>query len=248
MTKLDDDRKKLDRLLVDAGLSKHARAVRSASKIALELVPKRVRGVLPFAASRFGGAPDFPAGDDEWPEGMTFLAEINLAEVAALGHDLDLPKGGLLSFFVLDGEDDDGEYLGTGYVQLDTKIPKSGVWRVGQPKKIEVKPCFGIDFVARLTIPCPGTSAARALRLRGDDAVAYDDEVFAAMGQPEHALLGHTSSDLDDEPSHTRLLTLASSKTLGFRWGDDNRLDFRITRSNLARGRLGEAFSKYVDA
>lgn len=57
---------------------------------------------LPLGASRLGGAPDLPAGA-EWPvwEGrpLSFLAQLNLAELAGFPAAAALPAAGLLSFF-----------------------------------------------------------------------------------------------------------------------------------------------------
>jgi uncharacterized protein YwqG len=71
-------------------------------------------------ATKFGGAPDLPVGtvwperpayaytkgnrtiadDPVWrPAPLTFIAQINLAEIARLGCDLPLPAEGLLAFF-----------------------------------------------------------------------------------------------------------------------------------------------------
>ena len=53
-------------------------------------------------ASKFGGAPDVPA-EFEWPmwqgKSLTFLAQINLAEVAALDINSQLPPSGVLLFW-----------------------------------------------------------------------------------------------------------------------------------------------------
>jgi hypothetical protein len=81
------------------------------------------------------------------------------AGVWALGGvALGLPPDGLISFFVENGEDEDGDYLGTGHVQLDRKIPKSGVWRLPTPKRVKESAWFELRFEPRLTLPCVGTS------------------------------------------------------------------------------------------
>ncbi len=59
---------------------------------------------IPLGASKFGGAPDVPDGF-EWPmwngKSHTFLAQINLAEVAFLDIEKQLPPEGVLLFFVM---------------------------------------------------------------------------------------------------------------------------------------------------
>lgn len=59
---------------------------------------------LPLWASRLGGVPYRPHGE-AWPLGhdgkpMSFLAQLNLAELNADGHLPDLPTAGMLQFFM----------------------------------------------------------------------------------------------------------------------------------------------------
>ncbi len=62
---------------------------------------------LPVGGSKFGGCPDVPS-DFEWPfweeyngsYPLSFLCQINLADVAAYEIDNLLPKTGTLSFFL----------------------------------------------------------------------------------------------------------------------------------------------------
>jgi hypothetical protein len=61
---------------------------------------------IPIGASKFGGAPDLPAGVP-WPSenGIPFhlIAQINLAEIAPFDLENRLPDHGLLSFFCYEG-------------------------------------------------------------------------------------------------------------------------------------------------
>ncbi len=56
----------------------------------------------PVGISRLGGAPDLPAGV-AWPAWknvpLSFIAQVNLADLVAFAPAQDLPKSGLLSFF-----------------------------------------------------------------------------------------------------------------------------------------------------
>jgi uncharacterized protein YwqG len=56
----------------------------------------------PAGVSRLGGIPDLPGGV-AWPAWknvpMSFIAQVNLADLANFGPAQDLPKSGLLSFF-----------------------------------------------------------------------------------------------------------------------------------------------------
>jgi uncharacterized protein YwqG len=77
----------------------------------LNLTPVRVTTRLPTGATKFGGLPDLVSEMGSWPkyEGqpMCFLAQFNLAELAARCPDWRLPRSGLLSFFrAIDPEHD----------------------------------------------------------------------------------------------------------------------------------------------
>lgn len=71
----------------------------------VQLVPGPVLAAdtTPSGSSKLGGAPDLPA-DIPWPvrpssEPLTFLAQLNLAELSIHGSGLPLPDDGLLLFF-----------------------------------------------------------------------------------------------------------------------------------------------------
>lgn len=233
-------------MIKKAGLGKHAKAIRAAAKPAFELVPVKAKAALGYGVSRFGGQPDFPAGDGEWPQAMQFLAELNFAQLD--GAALGLPPDGLISYFVENGEDEDGDYLGTGHVQLDRRIPKSGVWRLPTPKRVKASAWFGLRFEPRLTLPCVGTSEFAPLEFTAHELAAWDDVVWSAWKHPKHQLMGCKTTDLDDDPDEVLLLSLASDAKLGWKWGDGNRLDFRLRRRDFAKGKLAEAWPHYVDA
>lgn len=95
------------RMAADAGLVRHVEAVCALARQSVRLVPADDDPdsvAAPAVRSRFGGAPDLPA-DVAWPRWrdapLTFLAQLDLAEVAAAGltADAGLPDGGLLLLF-----------------------------------------------------------------------------------------------------------------------------------------------------
>ncbi len=53
---------------------------------------------MPLGASRFGGLPDLPAGAS-WPEDLTFVGQLNLADLPSFGAETPLPSQGWLYFF-----------------------------------------------------------------------------------------------------------------------------------------------------
>ena len=70
---------------------------------AIEIETAPSRGELAPLASKFGGTPDVPPGF-EWPhfgdEPLSFVAQLNLGELAPFDLEERLPKSGLLSFWM----------------------------------------------------------------------------------------------------------------------------------------------------
>jgi hypothetical protein len=94
----------------------------------------------------------------------------------------------------------------------------------------------------------PDTSEAKALKLKGDAATAYNDIVYAGYAHPLHQLFGCKNTDLDDDADEVLVLSLASDKKLGMKWGDDNRLNFYVSKKHFAKGRFAEAYPACIDA
>lgn len=96
-----------DELMVAARLEAQAATLRRlhSPAVSIEAVPLGRTGwkTAKVGASRFGGWPDLPAGV-AWPtwqgRPMAFLAQVDLAQVAAAEPEVRLPARGLLSFFV----------------------------------------------------------------------------------------------------------------------------------------------------
>ena len=70
---------------------------RAEITIALEAAPEN-SSAAEVGATRLGGLPDVPEGW-QWPEDLTFLAQINCAEIASHDPQGRLPPRGLLLFF-----------------------------------------------------------------------------------------------------------------------------------------------------
>jgi uncharacterized protein YwqG len=83
----------------DAGLEHRAEDVRRLARASLRLTP--AAGAEP-GRTRLGGRPDLPPGFP-WPSrvgrDLGFVAQVNLAEVAAVDADTPFPRDGLLLFF-----------------------------------------------------------------------------------------------------------------------------------------------------
>jgi uncharacterized protein YwqG len=93
-------RVRVNGLIAQFGLSEYQEALLSEGRLAIQFRTTQKDDGNSLGKTRFGGVPDLPAGfphpatDGKY---WTFLAQINLAEIAALqGY---LPRNGLLSFF-----------------------------------------------------------------------------------------------------------------------------------------------------
>jgi hypothetical protein len=136
-----------------AGLAARSPALLRLSEVGVALVPSS----RPPAAGGTcaGGDPDVEEGDDEWPEGCSFVAQIDLADLAWLKGS-PLPRKGLLQLYVVNGEDEDGDYLATGYCHYV---------RAGAPLvKLSAEsgarrwPARSLDVGPLLTMPHPDSS------------------------------------------------------------------------------------------
>lgn len=173
---------------------------------------------LPAGASRFGGAPDLPAGL-AWPERdgrpLTFLAQIDLAEVRAP----DLPAAGWLLFFYDAVEQpwgfDPKDAGGARVVHVDaargalSRRPHPQVDPAGGPFA-----CCRLTFAPALDLPDLGDDLLEKSRIPLDDARLDDYAAVAAAlaGIPSldaryHHLLGNPQLIQGDMRSECQLVT-----------------------------------------
>lgn len=103
--------------LTAAGLGRVASELVRLSMPSIRMDCRRVadQAALPVASSRLGGRPDLRSGQS-WPDWqgspMAFVAQVNLAEVAAHDEEGHLPHTGLLSFFCAIDDSAAGVMLG----------------------------------------------------------------------------------------------------------------------------------------
>ncbi|HET6242801.1 MAG TPA: YwqG family protein, partial [Arthrobacter sp.] len=99
------DREAIRELLMRKGHGRIADAVVVSLEPSLAIMLEAVESEseIPLGASKFGGCADLPTDVNAWPRQgeveQRFLAQINLADAAAVWPDVPLPKSGLLSFF-----------------------------------------------------------------------------------------------------------------------------------------------------
>jgi uncharacterized protein YwqG len=181
------------------GLQEHAADLVALARPSIRLHSERVdESVIAVGASRLGGRPDVPT-DFKWPvyDGLpqSFIAQINLADMASLDLDGVLPLEGLLSFFYdsdqrVWGHDpaEDGAWLVT-YSPPDVDLV-----RRGPPEGMPDEGAFNsmrLRFDTELTFASWESFDVEQLGLGWDAQLEYAE----AMGQNRewrcHRLLGH---------------------------------------------------------
>lgn len=224
-----EDRGALEAFLRDGGLEAHA--ARLAHEVAEPgFLLEEAEGV----GSRLGGPPLLPEGEP-WPEGLTFVAAIDLAELPPSR----LPDHGwMLAFIGFDMEDDDGlideaDNAPGSPARLfwtDAPVPASGpALRERRVRAREV-----------LTLPDEET-AGELLGLDGYDKLTYEElerELSEAVSAAwdRHWVGGHVTGaqGYDMQPGTVILLSLTFDEALGFEFLDGGTAQFRITPEALA--------------
>lgn len=209
---------------------KAQKKIAAATKNAIRLEPSpKPETKLPVGTSKIGGEPDLPSGT-AWPEGMTFLAQVDLAEVAA--HDVDrlLPKKGRLFFFHDTRKHDTGRVV---FASPTAKLARARSPLVAKGKYdiVALEPA-SIAFTKEKTTPSPVSSEVAKWKLEGAEHAAYAD------GRPTggHRMLGHADLIQEDTPKGVLLLQLTADERIRSNW--DGTVYFVIAEKDLAAKRF----------
>lgn len=208
-------RKKLAKLVKDAGLSHRFDEIEALSKPTIQFSLKKASSAPP-GVSRIGGSPEVDA-----PSKLHFVAQIALAEVHALDLEGALPARGLLSFFAqLDEKRDD-------YAEVAKVVHSES----SAPRKVSSR-IKGIGLLTPkliLTLPYYEDPAIARLKLSDEEREAYHDEVYLTLmpEEPAHLLGGYGSSGTEHSLEDRAFLAqFASDDRIGFNEGDDQTLRF----------------------
>ena len=220
---------------------------------------------IPVAASKFGGNPDLPAGF-EWPcstdnrgrQHLNFLAQIDLAELAAYDIHKTLPKAGHLSFFYdaegMPGSHDEGDTSGWRVFHFSPSADLQRTTVRGDPlKACRVTIHFG------WSLPSVWTFVNDSTDLSDDESEAYFEIVsrlnvgagqFLGHADPIQCAIeaeaAHDSGDIrrtgtpglksvqEEQARRWRLLfQLYSDDQLDVMWGDVGTIYYAIRRQDL---------------
>lgn len=198
-----------------AGLGRYAMSLSDAALPSIRLLADSRSDAAIAGASRLGGFPDLPAGlpwpvsDDGTP--LSFIAQLDLGQMAA--HDADgiLPRTGLLSFFY-----EAATQSAWGYAPAD-----HGAWAVMytaggiavEPREVPDAvpgegrfPAVGLSPHLELTFAPWESFLVERLGMTREEGFAYAD-VLGAGGTTMHRLLGHPDPLQGDMQLECQLVT-----------------------------------------
>jgi uncharacterized protein DUF1963 len=202
----------------DLGLAEHADALVALRRTGIELTSPP--DGVDTSRSRLGGLPDLPP-DASWPHRgarpMTFLAQIDLAEMSACDDDRLLPAAGLLQIFAdLTGDDAWNDTAHGPGVRVMLQPPEAGgTAATAPPAGAGTFPPRPVVPSADLSLPPldspfyhgrtePGLTGGDPVHPSGEFAafVAFLNEFHPPLSEddrPRHRLLGY-ADPLQDDP------------------------------------------------
>jgi hypothetical protein len=232
----------------DAGLDKYFDKL---AQRAVYLIPRRVdERKLELGGTKLGGHPDLPA-KAEWPrvkgEPLTFVAQINLREVAPHLARGVLPPSGLLSVFLTNDPNGAAGYCEHAKVIFTParaklvrhEVPEDFVDVIYQAATVKLHPT--------LSLPSPSNRHVTKL-LKGDKLARYEQDVFdVPIALPQ--LLGYRCHGYDaEEPATSQmLLQLTGDDQTEMEFGDVEFLAFYIHEKKLAQREFGKVWPKIGD-
>ena len=200
--------KDMESLLATHGLSGYFEKMKDAvkSSVHIELEPADDENIA-IGASKMGGLPDLPKGVDWFRQELTdiplsFICQINFAEVKPCDIQGKLPATGILYFFYdcsmdgmpwgFDPKDADGKVV--YYYDGDL----SELERKEAPEDIEENGCvFGaaeLHFETAIDLPDLESPAGEALALTEDDREKYWELMDEVSESLVNKLLGHSNN------------------------------------------------------
>ncbi|WP_439627896.1 DUF1963 domain-containing protein [Gemmata sp.] len=220
-----------------------SQTVLGLARPAVNFVAKRTaEAKIPVGASKFGGGPDLPAGA-KWPvyrgAPLSFLAQINLAELAPSPACRELPSSGVLSVFCYYDPDEGNDAFPKGSWKL-LHFPDASKLTRNLPPEVSFSPCR-LVFTECLTVPDPDSPWNKTIGFghHEDAEDMYREVIVGPVGG--HQLLGYPvpiQCDPLDKKTVRHLLTIDADDKPDWMWGDGGALYFLITEADLKAHRF----------
>ncbi len=197
--------------------------------------------MIPLRASKFGGGADVPDGF-EWPthrgNALDFLAQFDLAELAASPAADALPRTGLLSVFFhsAGGVSDSGDVGGWRFYRFDESEPLRRLLHPGSSIANPRNACR-LDFDETLTLPenwCWSESVSDEVQETYRNEVSETGLHHQLLGWPRFLQSDADWFSINGLVRH--LMTLGSNFELDWTWGDAGLLYFGIPTDALRTG------------
>lgn len=236
---------------------------------------------IPAGSSKMGGKPDMPA-DYQWPETtltekkhkslfsfkkteektvtkhLSFIAQINLAEIREYDPDSLLPEHGILYFFHFAGQDNiydfkEEELSKVLYVDDDLCSLQRVDYPADLDKHSKYRACR-IHFGQQISFPSTASSvfdfpddneqdSDRFFdvldSLKHNKLLGYADDI---QGEMEQSLFDDDETELEESKTNTDdwilLLQVDSNDETGMMWFDLGRLYFWISKNDLRNKRF----------
>ncbi len=217
-------------------LAQHGDFLRKVARPCFDII--RFNAEPAFGASRFGGAPDLPAGQG-WPVHRLgpyrFLGQINFEQITDPGTGL--PENGLLSIYFADDPDGESFWQDPGYIKA-VYSPKGAPLLTQNPPNpmvpdranaIAFKKTFDLPYDREQVEDWPFDSKLDELYDKLRFSLHGSEDYL--LGYPSHRTLGYDPTPSAEQIS---LLTLNSDDDLGWSWHDGDKLMIFIERNRLA--------------
>jgi hypothetical protein len=236
------------RALASAPLSDATKRAIEALRLPALLVETTETAPDQAGASRFGGEPDLPAGT-AWPRAddkpMSFVAQLRLADLAAISSATPLPKTGLLSFFVDEVTDSSFErgaviWSNQGEIQR-TPLPDDFARYVDGDLQRVAYGARGMAFTLAHKLPSSSNPAAADIPWTPEEKRTYS-AIFQESLSTRSQVLGYRDRSYDAEQEATTALLLQCTSEGDMSWGDVDELFFYIPRAALEAADFGAAF------
>lgn len=230
--------------LVEAGLTNNVDKVLKLTRSALKISTTEADDYSQPGSSRFGGFPDLES-PEQYPQThgqyWSFLAQINLAEIAPLNHWL--PRTGLLCFFMDSSERLNGQVLYLeGEPESLATVRHNGGEELMDSTDDYTENAYRLHFESAVSPPM----SAQFKELTWKEKERYEDWHMQYV-QPQHEMNSYTftqhespqeqaADQMRGQPDEwVPLLQLGADDYVGFQFWDAGTITFCIHQEDLRR-------------